>query len=167
MTTRRRLAAGLGWIAAQRLRRRHPDWADAMMSEQQNLPEGEEPLAWAWGSLWASFRLSGAPFSLLLAAAIAALVLYQWSSDESLITVAFVTARALLLGAARPSRSVVSALILGSVVCGVNAFETASGVRPVYEQHLSSWAHDAVWLWFVAPAMAGAAVGRKLGASQP
>lgn len=163
----RRLTLSLGQLAAQRLRRSHPEWADAMASEQHSLAEGEEAFAWACGTLWASFRMAGAPFILLLTAAVATLILYQWSSDESLVTVGVVTALALLLGAARPKLCLLSALVVGSVVAAVNAFETASGVRPAYELHLSTWAHDAVWLWFVAPAIAGAAVGRKLGVPEP
>jgi len=55
---RRSLADRLALLAAERLRRRYPDWADAMLSEQASLADGRGRLGWALGALRASFSSS-------------------------------------------------------------------------------------------------------------
>jgi hypothetical protein len=91
------------------------------------------------------------------------MAIYQWSADESLITLLVVAGLSLLLGFLRPSRFLVSGVAVGIVVAAVNAFETASGIRPSYEIHHHSWAHDLRSLALVAPALLSSALGRQAG----
>ena len=93
--------------------------------------------------------------------AVAAMALYQWSADEGPITLSILAA--LALGILRPSRFLVSGAAVGLVVCAVNSFETFSGVRPAYELHQHSWAHDLRWLTLIAPALLSSALGRQVG----
>lgn len=162
MEIRRWLADGLVSAAASRLRRRHPEWAEAMMSEHASLADHRDQLGWAFGSLRASFALEGASYPALLVFALVAMTIYQWSADESLLTLSLMGALALLLGLLRPSRFVVSGVLIGVVVAAVNGFETASGVRPAYEIYDHSWMHNARWLLLIPPAIASSAIGRQL-----
>lgn len=163
MTLRRRLATAIVRVAAARLRRAHPEWADALLSEQANLARPREELAWALGSLRAAAALED-PYALLLALAVAAMALYQWSADESLVTLAVMAALSLLLGCLRPSRCLLSGMAVGAVVAAVNAFETLTGLRPAYEAYSHTWAHDLRWLLLVPPAVASSALGGRVGA---
>ncbi len=163
MSLRGRLAGTIVAMAASRLRRRHPAWAEALIAEQAHLPEPRGELAWAAGSLRAALSLEDAyPWSLALA--LAAMAFYQWSADESLITLCVMTALCLMLGCLRPSRFVLSGLAVGAVVAAVNAFETLTGIRPAYEAHHHSWVHDLRWLWLIPPAVLSSALGRQANA---
>jgi hypothetical protein len=157
------LADELVRAAAWRMRRRHPDWAQAMLSEHANLPERSDQLGWALGSLRASFAVGDALYTPMLALGVLAMTLYQWSADESLATVSVLAALSLGLGLLRPSRFLISGVALGSVVAAVNGFETVSGVRPAYEIYNHSWAHDLRWLVLIAPAVLSSALGRQVG----
>jgi hypothetical protein len=149
--------------AAARLRRRHPEWAEAMLNEHASLPGQANPLRWALGSLQASFAVEDGIYPPILALGVVAMALYQWSADESLITLSILSGLSLLLGILRPSRFLVSGVAVGVVVAAVNGFETASGIRPGYETHHHSWAHDLRWLVLVAPALLSSALGRQVG----
>lgn len=157
------LADQLVRAAAKRTRRRHPEWADAMLNEQASLGDTSDNIDWAFGLVRVSFGLDASLYLLLLAFSVAAMTLYQWSADESLITVTVIIALAAMLGCVRPSRFIVSGLSVGVVVASVNAFETLSGVRPAYETYEHTWMHDIRWLWLVLPALASSALGRRVG----
>lgn len=163
MSLRGRLAGTMVRVAAARLRRRRPEWAEALLAEQAHLPESHGGLAWAAGSLRAVLLLEDA-YPWALALALAAMALYQWSADESLITLCVMAALCLMLGCLRPSRFVLSGLAVGAVVAAVNAFETLTGIRPAYETYNHTWAHDLRWLWLVPPAVLSSALGRQANA---
>jgi hypothetical protein len=107
----------------------------------------------------ASEGLTGASYYAALAIGVAIMTAYQWSADESLMTVAVLSLIGLTLGALEPRRAWVSGLLVGLVVTGVNAFETLSGVRPPYEDAAHSLMHDARWLVLLAPALAASTAG--------
>ena len=159
------LAEGLSRVAAARLGRRYPEWAKAMLGEQASLADERDRLGWAVGSLGAGFRLSvsdDALYPALLLLSLAAMALYQWSADESGITVLVLSALGLVLGLCSPRRFVVSGVAVGAVVAAVTCFETVSGVRPPYEAHAHSLAHNLRWLVLVLPALASTLLGRAL-----
>jgi hypothetical protein len=149
--------------AAGRMRRRHPDWADAMLSEHETLDSHADQLGWALGSLRAGLALEDVVYPAVLALGLIAMTLYQWSADESLISLLLLAGLSLVLGFLRPSRFLVSGIAIGLVIATVNAFETASGIRPAYEVHPHGWAHDLRWLLLVAPAVLSSALGRQIG----
>jgi len=159
------LAGLLARSAAERLRRRYPEWAEAMLNEQASLVGEQGQLDWAIGALRASLVLSARDlfYPAGLALAVGAVGLYQWRSDEGLVTVLVLSGLGLLLGFLRPSRFVVSGLVLGAVVATVNVFETLSGIRPVYEIHSHSLTHDVFWLVLVLPTLASSTLGRQAG----
>jgi hypothetical protein len=165
-TFRQWLADRIARTAAQRMRRRHPDWAEAMLSEQASLAGEHDQLGWAFGALGASIVLPGAGdryYAGVLGLSLAAMTLYQWSADESAVTLAILCLLALSLSFLRPDRFRVSGLAVGVVVAAVNGFETVSGLRPAYEIHAHSLAHDLRWLFLLAPALASSALGRRIG----
>jgi hypothetical protein len=157
------LAGVMVRLAARRMRRSHPDWAQAMMSEHANLCGQIDQLDWAFGSLRASLALGNGGYPAVLALGVVAMALYQWSADESLVTLCLMAALSLLLGFLQPSRFLVSGVAVGVVVALVNGFETLSGLRPAYEIHQHSWTHDLRWLVLIAPALASSALGRQAG----
>ncbi len=157
------LADALVRAAAGRMRRRHPDWAEAMMSEHDALSGQRDQLGWAFGSLRASLTLEDAFYPAVLVLAITAMGLYQWSADESLITLSVLSALAVVLGFLRPSQFLISGIAVGVVVCAVNSFETLSGVRPAYELYQHTWAHNLRWLMLILPALLSSAFGRQVG----
>ena len=166
MSLRRRLAETIVRAAATRLRRRHPEWADALTSEQEHLSGTEGELAWAIGSLRTALALAD-PYPLVLAAAVTAMIVYQWSADESLVTLGVMAALCMLLGGLRPPRFLLSGVMLGAVVAAVNAFETLTGLRPAYEIYNHTWAHDLRWLVLLPPAVVSSALGRAAGLTHP
>ena len=157
---RRWLADGLMRAATARIRRSHPDWARAMLSEHASLSDRHDQLGWAFGSLRASLAIGNAVYPAVLALAVAGMGCYQWSADESLITLLVLSSLALLLGVLRPRRFLLSGVAVGVVVCAVNSFETASGVRPAYEVYHHTWGHNLRWLALLAPALLCSLLGR-------
>jgi len=150
--------------AARRMRRRHPDWAAAMVAEGEALVSGGERLAWAAGCLDASYRAAETSEAALYAPAllvgVGGMILYQWSADESLVTLVVLALICLALGALSPRRLWLSALPVGLVVAAVNVFETLTGVHPAYETARHGLAHNLRWVVLVAPALMAVAAGR-------
>src|SRR6202012_1602960 len=97
------VADALVRAAAGRMRRRHPDLAEAMISEHAALSGHRDQLGWAFGSLRASLTPEDAFYPAVLALAVTAMALYQWSADESLITVTVLAVLALARGFLRPA----------------------------------------------------------------
>ena len=163
---KRRLADLLLSHATNRLRRRHPEWADAMASESSALL-GDDRLRWSAGCAVASYRAPGAldwiayPAALLVGVML--MSAYQWSADESLRTVAVLTIIGAALGVLQPRRALVSGGAVGLVVAAVNGFETITGVRPAYETTAHSLLHDARWTILIAPALIASVVGGFAG----
>ena len=160
------LADRLALAAAARMRRRYPDWAEAILHEHASLEDEGDKLAWGLGVLRASLSLpdpADLAYLAMLTACVAAMALYQWSADEGLGTLAILCLLGLGLGLLRPSRFLASGLVVGAVVTAVNGFETLSGLRPAYETHAHSLAHDLRWLMLLAPALASSALGRRIG----
>lgn len=149
--------------AARRFRGRHPEWADAVTAELLAVPEGER-LRWAVGCLAASFMQPGVGDSLVYPSAlmtgVGAMALYEWSADESVKTLLVMGIIGLILGLLRPERAPLSGLAVGSVVAGVLAFETLSGLRPAYETHMHTLLQDLGWTLLIAPAFGAAFAGR-------
>ena len=166
-SAKRRLGTLLLGHAENRLRRRHPDWADAMASESASLGSDDEQLRWSAGCAIASYRAPGAfdwaVYPATLGAGVALMVAYQWTVDESLQTVAVVSLLGLLLGVLQPRRSLLSGAMVGLVVVAVNVFETISGFRPAYETTAHSLLHDARWIVLVPPALIASVVGGFVG----
>jgi hypothetical protein len=158
------LANGLARAAAGRLRRRQPEWAEAVLSEHASLSGERDQLGWAFGAWRASLDLSpgGALYPLLLALSLTAMALYQWSADESLTTLGLLGALALMLGFLGPQRFLLSGLLVGAVVSAVNGFEALSGIRPSYELLPRDLLHSLRWIVLVLPAVAASAIGRQL-----
>lgn len=166
LTPRQWLADGLARAAAGRLRRRHPEWAEAVLNEHANLSGDEDQLGWAFGAWWASLDLSpgGAIYPMLLALSLTTMVLYQWSADESLITLGVLGLLAFMLGLLSPQRFLLSGVLVGAVVAAVNGFEALSGIRPAYEFMPRDLIHSLRWIVLVGPALAASAIGRELSA---
>jgi hypothetical protein len=162
------LADVLMRMAARRLRATHPDWAQAMINERANLPAGEDPLAWAFGCLRASWAATDAlqalyPFVLIFG--IAGMIAYEWIGDRSLAAGALLGGVGLALGLISPKRVWVSVLAVGLAVAAVIAFEQLTNIRPagdheVYEHSLVSTLSLTLLL---APALAATAVGSLAG----
>lgn len=162
------LADRFALAAARRMRRRYPDWAQAMLNEHAALRGERDQLGWAFGALKGSFVMPGAAglfYPALLALSLAGMTLYQWSADESAGTLAILCLLGLLLGLFRPPRFFTSGLAVGAVVAVVNSFETVSGIRPIYETCRHSFIHDLSWLFLLAPALASSALGRQISLS--
>jgi hypothetical protein len=167
MTFARALARRLLDYGSNRLRRKRPEWADAMEAEALHLESDAERLRWAAGCAVASYRAPQGRASLAYPAAltlsVALMTAYQWTVDEGLLTLAILILLGAALGLVEPRRSLVSGLLIGLVVAGVNAFETLTGVRPAYEDVVHSLGHDAKWLVLVAPSLIAAAAGGYAG----
>ncbi len=163
----RRLARRLLDHGSHRLRRKRPQWADAMEAEASYVETDSEQLRWAAGCALASYRapkgLEGLAYPAALTLSLALMTAYQWSMDEGLFTLVVLTLLGMALGLVEPRRPLVSGVLVGLVVAGVNAFETLTGVRPAYEDVAHSLQHDAKWLVLVAPALLAAAVGGYAG----
>jgi len=155
--------------AAGRLRRRRPEWADAMVSETAGLASVGDQLRWAAGCAVASYRAPGgmawAAYPLVLSLCVVVMTAYQWSADESLRTLLLVALLSVALGLFRPGCFLVSGVAVGLVVAGVNIFETISGVRPAYEATAHSLSHDVRWAFLLAPALIAASIGGGVGKS--
>lgn len=153
-------------LAAERLRRRYPDWAEAIVSEHASLSGERDQLGWAFGALRASFGLpeeADALYPILLLLSVIGMTLYQWSADESLVTLMVLCGLGMVLGLLRPTRFLLSGLAVGLVVAGVTGFETLSGIRPAYEIHPRHLGNILHWLPLVIPALMASAAGRVIG----
>jgi hypothetical protein len=164
---KRRLAELLMSHAAGRLRGERPEWAAAMMSESAALGCDEDRVRWSAGCAVASYRapgaFNGAIYPAALACGIALMGAYQWSTDESLGTVAVLSLIGLALGALQPRRNLTSGVAIGLVVAAVNSFETITGMRPAYETAAHSLLHDARWIVLIAPGLIASVVGGYAG----
>jgi hypothetical protein len=162
-----RLATLLIGHAATRLRRRRPEWANAMVNESGAILSDGERLRWSIGCAIASYRAPGVfdwvVYPAALIVGIALMAMYQWSADESLRTVAVLALIGLALGVLQPNRSLISGATTGLVVAAVNGFETITGVRPAYETAAHSLLHDARWIVLIAPALFAAVIGGYVG----
>ena len=169
MTPRDWVADRLTRLAARRLRSRHPEWADAVLSENESLRDQPEQLDWAWGTLRASVAVEHQDllYPAMLGLSVATMIVYQWCADESLATVLLLLALSLCLGLLRPRYFLLSGLAVGAVVAAVNGFEGVSGIRPAYEVHPRTLMNCVHWLVLVLPAMAGSAAGRVLALRLP
>ena len=163
MSAKGRLADLLMEHAARRLRRQRPEWAEAMLNESAQLNSDDERLLWSSGCACASYRTPETLHALAYFAALAAGVMlmsaYQWSADESLMTVAVICLIGVALGLLEPRRSLISGVAIGAVVAAVNGFETLARVRPAYEIRFHTLLHDAKWTVFIAPAVVACIVG--------
>jgi len=160
---KRRLADLLMTHADSPFRRKHPEWAQAMVSESSTLLSDTERLRWSVGRAVASYHAPGvldwATYPAALGAGVVLMTAYQWSADESLRTVTMLSLIGMALGALQPQRCLLSGVAIGLVVAAVNSFETISGVRPAYEATAHSLLHGARWTVFTAPALIAALVG--------
>jgi hypothetical protein len=164
---RRRLSAWLLAAARGRMRRTHADWAEAMLAEAEICTSEADRLSWAWGCWTASLRASCSVGAVVRHAALptglGVMTAYEWSADEGPATVVVLAVVAMLLGALRPRRALLSGAFVGAVVTGVIAFEALSGIRPAYEVRTQTLAHSLHWMILLAPALASAAVGGRIG----
>jgi hypothetical protein len=163
---RAQLADVLTRLAARRLRATHPDWAQAMINERACLPDEDDPLAWAFGCLRASWVATDAvqalyPFALV--AGVAAMTGYEWVGDGNLAAAALLGSVGLVLGLISPKRFWISALAVGLAVAAVIAFEAFTGIRPTNEVYEHSLASTLRWTLLVAPALAATAAGSFAG----
>jgi hypothetical protein len=171
MSARRRLGIWLMASAAARMRASHPDWAEAMLAEAEMCEGERDRLAWAAGCWMASLReaprLCAIAYAVALAAGAGLMAAYEWSSDESRVTVCILGLIALVLGAVRPRQAVLSGAVVGLVVAGVIGFEAVSGIRPWYEVRAQTLGDSLGWTILLAPAVCsallGAQIGRRLG----
>ena len=149
--------------ATNRLRRGRPEWADAMLNEGAALASDNERLRWAAGCAIASYRaptvMGSAIYPAALSLGVGVMIVYEWSADESLRTLAVLGLIGLILGLVGPRRVWLSGVAVGSVVAAVSAFEALSGLRPGYETHLHTLAHCSQWLVLIAPALITSALG--------
>lgn len=149
--------------AASRLRRTRPEWAQAMLSEAERMESGER-LRWAVGGWLVACRTPeaarSAAYGLGLLASVLGMAAYQWSADESLVTLGLACALVAALVLANPARVVVPALTVGLVVFAVNLLGTLTGVQPAYETHAHSVLHDLRWTLMAAPVLAVATLAR-------
>ncbi len=164
---KRRLADAMMGHAERSLRRKHPEWADAMASESLATLSDDDRLRWSVGCVAAGYRAPGALewaiYPTLLGFGIALMTAYQWSVDENSLTVAMVSLIGVALGVLQPRRFWLSGTVIGLVVAAVNTFETITGVLPAYETYHHSLQHDARWIVLVAPALFAAVVGGYVG----
>ena len=153
--------------AAGRLSGKRPEWADAMANESAWLSGDHERLRWSTGCALASYRapgaFNGAAYPAALFAGVALMTAYQWSADESLVTVAVLSLIGLVLGMLKPARNLLSGSAIGLVVAAVNSFETVSGVHPGYETRAHDLLHDARWLILLVPALIACVIGDCAG----
>lgn len=161
------LAAWLLASSARRLRTTRREWAEAMLAEAEMCASDVDRFRWALGCWVVSLRAScGARGIAYVAAVVAGLVgmtWYEWSADESRVTVVILSLITLLLGAMRPRQAVLSGVLVGLVVSGVTGFEALSGIRPAYEIQAQTLAHSVYWLILLPPALMSATLGAVLG----
>ncbi len=162
----RQIEAWLLASAAARLRRRHADFARAMLAEALECRSAAERLRWAWGCWAASLRISfdaaALAYAACLAAGLAAMAAYEWRSDESGFTLVVLALIATTLGALRPRRALLSGTLVGLVVTCVLGFEAVSGIRPAYELRVQTLPHSLHWTVLLVPALSSAALGALL-----
>jgi hypothetical protein len=158
------LAGRLTYLAASRLRRSHPDWARAILSEHESLAGQDDRLLWALGTLRASLTVPAADvlYPAILILAVSAMVLYQWSWDEGAMTWIVLGGLSACLGFLCPKQFLLSGLAIGLVVAAVTGFESLSGIRPAYEIHPHTLAHCLRWLILVIPGLISSAMGRQI-----
>ena len=164
---RARLADLVTQLAARRLSAKYPDWAKAMVNERACLPDGDDPLAWAFGCLRASWVATDAvqalyPFVLIAGAVV--MIASEWIGDESLpAAAALLGGVGLALGLISPKRLWISALAVGLAVAAVIAFESFTGIRPAQEAYEHSLVSTLGWVLLVAPALVATAAGSVAG----
>jgi hypothetical protein len=161
-----RLADLLTRMAAARLRANHPEWARAMINERACLPGDEDPLAWAFGCLRASWVATDAVQALypfVLVAGIAGMTAYEWIADARLPAAALLGCVGLALGLISPRRIWISILAVGLAVAAVIAFEAFTGLRPTQEVYEHSLVSSLRWALLVAPALVATAAGSFAG----
>jgi hypothetical protein len=155
--------------AASRMRKRHADWADAMLAEAEFCATSHDRFIWAWGcwmaSLRASFRLSEMFYTIALVSGLAVVAVYEWCADESTMTVIILAVVALILGALRPRQALFSGALLGMVVTTILCFEALSGIRPTYKTQAQTPLQSLHWLVLLAPALTAASLGAWIGRS--
>lgn len=160
------LSAWLLRSARRRLKRRYADWGEAMAVEEEACRAGSEQLRWAVGC-WAASLRSGAPdwigYKPALGSGLALMTAYEWSADESLVTVLVLSLIAVALGLLRPQRVIVSGTSVGMVVAAVMAFEALSGVRPAYETQEQTLGDCLRWTILLAPSLIAAMIGGEIG----
>ena len=153
--------------AARRLRGTRPDWADAMRAEADACTSGRDRLGWASGCWVASLRASsdgdGTAYAAALLSGVGLMTAYEWTADESRVTVMVLGLVAMALGALRPRRALLSGVLVGLVVAGVIGFEALSGLRPAYEMRAQTLVGSLRWLILLLPALSAAALGALIG----
>jgi hypothetical protein len=162
-----RLAAWLLASAGARMGARRAEWGRAMLAEAEMCEGPRARLGWAWGCWVASLRapraFGGAAYGASLLAGLAAMTAYEWSADESQMTVLVLAGLAMALGALRPRQAVLSGSLLGLVVAGVMAFEVLSGIRPEYERQTQTFAQSIHWMILLVPSLGAAGFGACIG----
>ena len=162
----RRLSARLRASASGRMRRTHADWARAMLVEAEVCTSEFDRLGWAWGCWMASLRTShvwiGIVYCAALLTGLGLMAAYEWSADEGRATVILLGLIAMLLGALRPRRALLSGALVGLVVTGVIGFEALSGIRPAYEARAQTLLHSLRWMILLVPALSSAVVGARI-----
>lgn len=164
MTAHDWLADRLTHIAATRLRRSHPDWAQAILNEHASIAGEKERLGWAFGVLRASLAVPSHDlfYPAALTLAVSLMVLYQWSADEGVATLMVLGCLGGCLGFLRPKHFLLSGFAIGLVVSAVNGFEWLSGIHPEYETTPRTLWICLHWLIFIVPGLVSSIAGRRV-----
>jgi hypothetical protein len=144
-------------------------WAAAMEAESQQPKSARERLAWAFGCLFASYRMKP-PFAALgyalgLVLAMGVVGLFNWRADEGGIDMGVLVLSSLLLGLALPRRAWLSGLLVGLVIFAQSVFAAVSGLHPIWEKTPALLQKDPDFslLVLVVPALLASLLGCWIG----
>ena len=150
-----------------------PDpWGPAMAAECEQIEGDWGALAWAAGcgkvAVMNNLRSLGLVYALLLALGVAAVIWFEWHTDEVTVVLALLLSAAAALGFYRPAGFVLTGLAIGAAVPGAHLASMLSGrFPPPYQTQLPSTGDLVMMATLVVFALAAAFVGgfarRRLG----
>jgi hypothetical protein len=140
------------------------DWGRAMQAEHARIDNGWQALAWAvgCGKVAAMTRISNMAllYALLLALGVAAVIYFEWHTDEVTVVLALLLLVAAALGFFRPGAALATGIAVGLAVPLAHLATTLTGrFPPPYQTAPPSGTDALVMIALVIPALAAALVG--------
>jgi hypothetical protein len=159
-----RAAGVLMRAAAHALPPHAAHWGRAMEAEFSRLESGPAAIAWAAGcgkvALMARITPMLLVYALLLALAAAALLYFEWHTDEVTVVLALLLAVAAVLGFLRPGAALATGLVVGLAIPLAHLASTMTGrFIPVYQSTPPSGTDALVMAALVIPGLAAAFLG--------
>lgn len=140
------------------------EWGRAMEAEFARLETGPAALAWAAGCTRATLMTRITPmlllYALLLLLGAAAILYFEWHTDEVTVVLALLLLVAAGLGFLRPGAALATGIVIGAAVPLAHLASTMTGrFIPVYQSTPPSGTDAIVMAALLIPALAAAFLG--------